>query len=318
MLPKNELPFKIVLLQLSTPSKTFLLGEYLALCGGASLIVNTEARFSLTVKSQSPGEIIGISSQGPARQLLQTHAALFKPFKLNFTDPYAKAGGLGASSAQFLLCYALHEYVSRGSILSANTIEIDRLLQHYHSCCDIVGKYKPSGHDLIAQLKGDLCYFHPRENKPESYAWPFKEIGFYLLRSGTKIATHEHLAQLQPFDAHDLNICMQQAMQAFHDQDPLNFIVAVNQYGQLLQQLGFVSVHTQALLRTIHSHKAVRATKGCGALGADIILVLIDKNKKSDFADHADQQGWVIIADESHISSGLSFIIEEQGYEMAG
>src|SRR5690606_39000184 len=103
------------------PSKTFLLGDYLSLLGGPALLLNTEPRFQgllesiqPTVKSSAIADKIqaiepypGIHPQSPAGKFLQRHASDFADCNLTFFDPHQGAGGFGASSAQFLMVYAL-------------------------------------------------------------------------------------------------------------------------------------------------------------------------------------------------------------------
>lgn len=304
-------------LTLSAPGKTFLLGEYLALVGGASLIVCTQPKFHLTATTANQTSITGITAGCPARQLLKDQHSLWRQLKLTFKDPYAGAGGMGASSAQFLLSYALQEYLTKNTCLSPAKSSINKLLQHYQHYANMGQPFRPSGHDLVAQLSGEICYFHPKEDKHSLHQWPFRQVGFYLLRTGGKIATHQHLATLQTFSYDDLHACMQQAIGYFADHDALNFAACVNKYAHILRQNNLVAEKTQSLLDILRQHPGVLAAKGCGALSADIILVLVYKDKRADFTHYVNQQKLDIIADESHITTGLTINTDTTSNEMA-
>jgi len=91
---------------LSVPGKTFLVGEYLALSGGPSLLVATEPRFVLRVKAVAPRGRAAhpFAAASPAGRYLSRVIRDSEMFE--FQDPHQGAGGLGASSAQFALLYA--------------------------------------------------------------------------------------------------------------------------------------------------------------------------------------------------------------------
>src|SRR4051812_36096175 len=92
---------KEIPLKLSVPAKTFLVGEYLALSGGPSLVITTLPRFELETDPQALRNPFAFAS--PAGKLWESDP--LKP-KLKFRDPFEEAGGLGASTAQFALLYA--------------------------------------------------------------------------------------------------------------------------------------------------------------------------------------------------------------------
>ena len=91
---------------LSVPGKTFLLGEYVALDGGPSLLLSTEPRFELRVRARSRDVALPFHAQSPAGRFFERHADDLAAWEFEFRDPSGGRGGLGASSAQFALMYA--------------------------------------------------------------------------------------------------------------------------------------------------------------------------------------------------------------------
>src|SRR2546428_1248481 len=89
----------------TAPSKSFFIGEYLALVGGRVLVAATLPQFELIVHS-GQGRVRGIAAASPAGRWIATHPGFFNSTDIEFVDPHAGAGGWGASSAQFLMCYA--------------------------------------------------------------------------------------------------------------------------------------------------------------------------------------------------------------------
>ena len=75
-------------LQLSVPSKTFLLGEYVALNGGPAIVLCTAPRFELRVeKNSSHAKYENIHPQSPAGKLIAKNS-FYQKYDLHFIDPY--------------------------------------------------------------------------------------------------------------------------------------------------------------------------------------------------------------------------------------
>lgn len=94
---------------LSMPGKTFLAGEYLALSGGRTLVMSTNPKFKMTLRSACQSSQMESKNpfhqESPAGKLWLIHQELLKKYVIEFQDPYA-LGGFGASSAQFALLWA--------------------------------------------------------------------------------------------------------------------------------------------------------------------------------------------------------------------
>lgn len=272
------------------PSKTFLIGEYAVLKQAAALILCTEPDFYLHASesiSASP-KLIGIHPESPAGKLWNKYADFFKQFDITFQDPYAGIGGFGASSAQFLGLLAL-------KMSMQHPMKIEQIINLYREIAWDGDGFPPSGADMIAQLYGGLCYFNPKDNKVLSYSWPFPHVDFCLLHTGNKVNTHEHLKTLNDFSIEDLATVTAQAIFALQNQDSEAFIQSIKDYSQILDKKQLVCDNTKILLHQINQLDGVLTCKGCGTLGADVILVLLSSSKLQPLLHWAEQNKLKII-----------------------
>lgn len=301
---------------LSVPSKTFLFGEYITLNGGAALILNTEPRFSLTARAHANDQLIfhGIATESPAGKFLNHFKVELQGYEFTFQDPYHGAGGFGASSAQFALALIARDiivaydpqYPWEGSFAPAEVINTYRQF-----AWDQQG-LPPSGADVIAQLCGDVTYYHPQQHKLVAWDWPFADLEFHLIRTGNKIATHQHLKQLSSTDYPELEKIALAGVQAFETKQSQAFSNAIQQYGACMQAQNLVTETTLTLLKRITSQSQVIAAKGCGALGADVILALTPLQESVVFSQWLTSQQLELVAKGTHASTGLLFCSEEK------
>ncbi|MGZ3795787.1 MAG: hypothetical protein ACXVB1_05460 [Pseudobdellovibrionaceae bacterium] len=292
-------------LLLSVPGKSFLAGEYLALKGGASLIFTSRPRFELLAKSGS-GAVEGIHQESPAGKLIQDHKDFFSKYDLSFRDPHQGRGGWGASTAQFLMAFVLNEWRNSCELETLKSLSISRLLESYWKYAWNGQGYRPSGADLVAQYKGSMCYFERRTGLLGIYGWTLGDIDFALIPTGKKVATHEHLKTLGEFKEETLEKALGVIHTALQAADESEFVEGIRANAQALAELGFVAPHTQALCQEMRKHPGVLAVKGCGALGADVILVVYKKNQEKALSEFL--QNSVTSKDISH---GLEIQVKE-------
>lgn len=257
-------------MKLLAPSKTFLVGEYSALIGGPALIANTTPCFELRKTSH---KVTSFHPESPAGKLL--NALVRETANFEFMDPHAGSGGLGASSAQFVLSYmAFHGWPQ-----SPTQQDFKNLLNTYLSLVEQKGLAKPSGYDVLAQALGGVAYINSKKSIFESLNWPFEDIGFVLFKTGIKLPTHEHLARPQEIDLESLAQVSDSAVKSFLSKDSKRFIEGVSLFTKELTSQNLVATHTQELIRELN--KSSICTKGCGAMGADVVCSFIWKDQKS-------------------------------------
>jgi len=232
--------------RLSVPSKTFLIGEYVALEGGPALLLNTTPRFGLEVQKDNKV----------------------------FRDPHRSRGGFGASGAEaLLLAYAdaLNEDRSRDAFGLLETVEKQKKQ---------MGWSLGSGYDVLSMMAGKVAFVERKSHQLESFDWPFANLDWILLRGKNKIATHTHLESLKRNNFSGVSEISKNVVESFKNRVELEFIEGVQNFARELCQLGLVEADVENNLAEIRKIEGVRAAKGCGALGADTQLVLVASEKR--------------------------------------
>lgn len=274
----------------SIPAKTFLLGEYAALHGGPAIVLTTTPCFEvgLSYKPISPA----IHPDSPAGLFW---ASTGSPAQLTWHDPYDGIGGLGASSAQFLGAYWAAQS-------SSHMMNQEALLEAYWACSWQTGQgVRPSGYDVLAQASSGCVYMN-HHAVSASYTWPFTDMAFILLHTGDKLPTHHHLQ----------DICLTEAMtalssivlsghEAFLRVDSQQLIKAVKAYHQTLRELNLVASRTQKQLARLARDQDVLACKGCGAMGADVLLVLVPSEQLLACKKRFNIDGWRVLATSNDV-----------------
>ena len=254
------------------PSKTFLLGEYLALRPGPALVAATNPRFAIRIEEDNKHintMLEGIHPNSPAGQLFKDYKSLLKGLKVNFDDPHQGQGGFGASGAQFLGIYMLIQKLQHKDF---NQHHLTATYRHYHQ--------SGSGADVISQYNGHITLFKGLEYYPETLIWPFENLGFMIMRTGFKIATHDHLSSnfdYLPYASLEAVVC--QAVDGIKNNNETLFVAAINSYGDILMQHDMVYKAVQPLIRSWQGRAGVMAVKGCGAMSADVLAIVYDKKR---------------------------------------
>lgn len=271
----------------SIPAKTFLLGEYAALLGGPAIVLTTLPCFEVAL-SNKPG-LQGIHPDSPAgRWWIQQG---YDQQGIQWDDPYQGCGGLGASSAQFLGVYWASMYLQK------SPVNQEDMLDAYLQCAWQGQGLPPSGYDVLAQSLQGCVYIHKQQKHCEVLKWPFDDLAFLLLHTGKKLATHQHLQTIElPDQINPLVEIVASAKTAFARADSQGLIDAVNAYHQQLAQLNWVGDHSLQHIDFFKQHPDVLAVKGCGAMGADVLLLLVAKNRQSKMSKHLSEMGWRILA----------------------
>ena len=251
----------------SIPAKTFVVGEYAALSGEGAIILTTSPDFSVSITEQN--KLQNIHPAAPAAKFWR--AQNINNHGLLFADPYHGIGGLGASSAQFIGAYLA------SCQLKKTNPDLEELLDAYwRYSWDGNGK-RPSGYDIIAQQTAKkLLYIKNRNKEIKPLSWPLHDLSFLLIHTRKKLATHEHLQQNITPRIDNLAKVVQKAKKAFIGANRQLIVSAINDYQQELADNALIAPHTQEILNHLkQQHQEILAAKGCGAMGADVILIVV-------------------------------------------
>lgn len=285
-------------MQFAIPAKTFLIGEYAVLKQAGAIILITTPCFKLSVTETK--QLEGIHPDSPAgkfwHDFLPQHG-------LSWFDPYEARGGFGASSAQFLGAYLAY------CRLNSKSQSVPELLQYYAAYAWDGKGVKPSGYDIQAQAGSGCVYINHQVQCETRFTWPFPDIGFILIHTGKKLATHEHLHHLSlPNNLELLATLAASARSAFDEVDSERLIAAVNGYYHQLVSANLVAAHSHEAISRLQKNPDILAIKGCGAMGADVLLLLVRKEKQAEIMDSLASTGWFVAATQRRLSSQRALI----------
>lgn len=274
------------------PAKTFLLGEYAAVAEASAIVLTTTPCFELSLTSEKG--LGGIHPQSPAGLWWQQQNC--SDFGLLWRDPYKGCGGLGASSAQFLGSYLASCH------LKNQVPNMETMLQAYYQSAWTGTGLRPSGYDVIAQSQQGCVYINKHQQTIQSFAWPFEDLSFFLIHTGTKLATHHHLKETPlPKQIDYLSTLVDEAKQAFEQINSGQFIHCINKYHEKLTELNLVAAHSAQLIKQFKEKPEVVAMKGCGALGADILLIITSRPNAPILNKKLITNNWQILATETSL-----------------
>jgi len=264
------------------PGKTFLLGEYLALSGGPSLVVATNPQFVVDFQFGIGTHVFDNNS--PAGRYIAANQNFFKDFKIYFSDPYQR-GGFGASTAEFLGVVCFHKFFKdmrkQKSFTyvkdMAATMDFWNVYRDMHKD----DKVPPSGADLIGQIVGGLSVYDASRSAIQVYDWPFDNVAVALYKTSFKIKTHDHLRTLDeslvPLDM--LRSKMTDALEGLVTKDFKRFSEASRQFTKRLNDAKLVMPEVLKRCEDIEKIPGVLMARGCGAMGADVIAVYGETGK---------------------------------------
>jgi mevalonate kinase len=292
--------------ELSVGSKVFLLGEYQVLDRGSAFLTVLEPRFKLIVKAGS-GQVEGIPGASPARKVLEIEKPFFQNWDLQFVDPHAGRGGFGASTAQFGLLQGFRESIDSFKSQAQLNFDLRKIHKKYLELAKLQTGLQPSGADLISQYQGGMVEVDLGAGKIQRHAWPFPQWQILFFATGNKQATHEHLRELKEVDLSQLRALYGQAMDAFRERSALAFLQGVREYQQALLIHGWQSTETTKILNMINSVEGVEASKGCGAMGADVIAVIVNSAKVEELSLKISAMGLRYIGNLENRTEGFAW-----------
>jgi mevalonate kinase len=270
-------------LNLSIPGKTFLLGEYLALSTGPSLVISHQPllRFDFVVGDFEAT----IHPQSPAGKWYQKHKNEIGSLQINKQGTSQSLGGFGESTAQFLAIWLYARAVREKASTEMSPQVIVKCWTEYQEL--FTSDAKPSGADLINQISGGLTCWNPITCEVQRFEWPFADLHVQLFKTDQKIKTHEHLAQLQSqqIPHAELQEIMNGAIQAVQEKNSSLFLRQSACYTNVLKKAGLQSAKALELMELISQNQSVLSVRGCGALGADVMAVYTSSNETLDFSE---------------------------------
>lgn len=291
--------------RIQMPGKTFFFGEYAALEGGSALLLSTGPGFEMNF-SKGVGEGNCFHLESPAGLYYSQNQSFFRDWSIHFSDFYNGSGGFGASTAQFIGLALFRKYIQAPESLLSSDQTFKDIWSEYQivnlrdrasdNFAETLAQL-PSGYDLWAQCLGaisglrrqsisgvsdDFSSFVRNEVSfvSRTLDWPFPDLEFALVPTGNKIATHDHLKNIQKSSFEKLVRMSDSLMIDFIDGAEKRFFDTLNMWNLELESLGLVHPRTIEILQSLRIKSDVVFSKGCGALGADVILIVYESKNR--------------------------------------
>lgn len=310
--------------ELSVGSKVFLVGEYQVLQEGTAFLAVIEPRFKMLVQA-GHGELSGVPQGSPAFIFHEHEQEFFKNWNLEFLDPHAGRGGFGASTAQVALLQGFKDGFASMNSQAQVELDLKKIRQKYLELVRPVSGPSPSGADLLGQIQGGLVELNIQSGKIQKHAWPFNNLQVYFFATGKKQATHEHLKEItlsqntktkvSGVDSmessgeklSELTRIYSRAMESFHQRDENLFNSAIADYHKELEKLGWVAKETLAWVSELQKLEGVKAAKGCGAMGADVIAVIAQTSHAQTVIHSSEALGLKYIGSLDQRTEGFAY-----------
>ncbi len=259
------------------PSKTFLMGEYSVLIGGRALVMAHAPFFEFGDGHKK----VSFHKDSPAGKISEDK-------EFSFLDPYSGAGGFGGSTAEFLGVQLQKNPGARRS----------ELMQSYLSLFEDDG-VPPSGADLCAQsfLKECVVEYKKDPLSVFTHQWPFSNLRVLIFKSDRKVKTHSHLNELCMKQLGELANASEEAVEAFVSGDLKAFISFVDEFTKEQAIRGLLESSTMRLIVSLNKIDGVRTSRGCGAMGADVVSVFVNAGSEE-----------YVLSEVENMNLGLEFI----------
>lgn len=291
-------------IQLSCPSKTFLVGEYAVLVNGPALVMNTEPRFELRVE-RGEGRVTGLPEGSPALKWLKVREPVWAEWDLEFVDPHQGQGGFGASGAQFLLSHTFTTLLQSSFGRAAHGLDwIDAWRDH-----QVLTESGGSGADVLSQIVGGVAQIEMVGPYARPLAWPYPELTWNIVRTHQKVPTHEHLSELNRNSLKLLASPAMEVMHSFGHATAETFLGLVRDYTKALTDCGLQAPAAQTLTRLLSEQDWCLLAKGCGALGADTVLAIFPVSEREKAQQFFKKQRLMWNPQTSQLSEGVRITI---------
>ena len=257
------------LFDIKIPGKFFLSGEYAALRGMPTISVAVKPKFHF---QSNPHQSFKFHPDSPAgllsSQLLQGM----------LTDPYQGWGGMGLSTAEFILNFATTNPIQK--------IKTREVWKAYRKLLENNSNV-PSGVDLITQIEGGYVTTEMSKNVIEKHRWRFPNLSWCLALTGNKLKTHEHLkSDLSSLNWSEVESMNTEIQLSFKNKRENEFVGHLNDWRNFLNQSKLETSLTTDLIGQIKKMNQVLFVKGCGAMGSDAIWILFESDSCASVLNH--------------------------------
>lgn len=277
------------------PAKTFLVGEYSALVGGSVLGLATGPGFEIHYSQKTDAEL-SFHVNSPAGILWQENESNLKNIKIEITEKFNNLGGFGRSTAEYL------SVLIPG--LNKNLTDFSVTRKKYQDL-SLKSGAAASGADLAIQYFGNVTVVDSSKNNYASVEWKFKDYDFILVSTGRKVKTHEHVAQLDLKHVKSFVQVSDPIVQTYLKGSAIDFILGLKEWSRFLISESLTHPYSVELKNELEKNELVLCAKPCGALGADVILILCKKENSIQLQKDLAQMNLLIQGTSADLMQGV-------------
>ncbi|MFZ3231077.1 MAG: hypothetical protein WA160_12795 [Pseudobdellovibrio sp.] len=280
------------------PAKTFLFGEYSALAGGSVLGLGTKSGFEVNFLKQANADF-PFHLESPAGVLWSEEIANQNGknnWHINFVDLLGGVGGFGRSTAEYLSVLILQ--------LEKNQDEFSNIRKKYQILSS-KGGAGASGADLAIQYFGNVTYFNSIENSYSSKNWNYKGYDFILVSTGFKIKTHEHILQLDLNKIKNFPLISNEIIKQCLNGDGKELVLGLKEWANFLLKNSLTHDKSVELKTSLESDADILCAKPCGALGADVILIVCEQVKTKNILEKLKKKNLTVQATAKDLCPGI-------------
>ena len=126
------------------------------------------------------------------------------------------------------------------------------------------------------------------------------------MRTGNKVATHEHLAELNTKSIGDMVAASSNCLTQWRARDWQGLMQALKEFSRIQDENHLLAEPTKELIDQIQIFSGVDLVRGCGALGADTALVFCSTHRMNDLRGELMAEGIKVISSSDHLDVGAT------------
>jgi hypothetical protein len=276
----------------TVPAKTFLIGEYSALVGGSVLGLATGPGFEVQYNAMTDHKF-PFHADSPAGKLYFQNKNLLNKSRITLTEKFKNLGGFGKSTAEYLSALI--------PLLELKSENFNQIRKQYQA----LSSGSASGADLAIQYFGKVTYFDGLHNCYSSVDWKFKDYDFILVSTGNKLKTHEHVSSLNLDDIKKFPLVSDPIVQLYFNDSAQIFFQGLKEWSTFLAGQGLQSPLSLHIKNSLESNADVICAKPCGAMGADVIMVICEMDKSTHVQKVISEMNLVVQGTSKNLIPGV-------------
>lgn len=251
----------------TVPAKTFLVGEYSALVGGSVLGLATGPGFEIHYSNEE-NTTPPFHLNSPAGMLWQENQLDLKNIKIEFAEKFNNLGGFGRSTAEYFSALI--------PLLIKKTEDFGSIRKQYQRL-SLKSGAGASGADLAIQYFGYVTVIDSNRNNYSSSDWKLQDYDFILVSTGNKVKTHEHVAQLDASRLQSFPKISNPIVDLYLKGSAEEFILGLKEWSRFLISESLTHPFSIELKNQLEKNTDILCAKPCGAMGADVMLIICRK-----------------------------------------